>query len=361
MNTDRVALLKELCELPGPSGQEHLVRNRIIKEVKPFCTEVREDTLGNLISYAGPKSGYKLGILAHMDEVGFVVSRITNNGLISFEMLGSIDDRLMLGREVDIMTKSGTLERGIVGNKSRHLQSSSDVQVTVNHKELFIDVGAKSREEVLEAGIQIGSGVVFATRFTPKSNGSLMGKALDDRIGCLVLIEVLRKCSALENIGVYGFFTCQEEIGAKGAAVVAFDTKPDLTITLDTVPIKNPEIIKDYDTDLGKGPVIRLADWKPEVKYGMITHPLIRDRLIETADSIKIDYQIDVLTSTFLDSSTVHLTGRGIPGGSICFPRKYSHSPVEMSNIDDINGAIELLFEFARSLDKKRLEFGKTY
>jgi tetrahedral aminopeptidase len=358
MNAHPASLLKELCELPGPPGQEHLIRERIAEEISAYCTSLREDPLGNLTAFTGTEQAYTIGILAHMDEVGFVVSRITPGGLISFEMLGSVDDRLLLGREVDIMTDTGALERGVVGNKSRHLQTASDVSQGVNHKELFIDIGARSKAEVTEAGIRIGSGIVFATKCVVKPNGAIIGKALDDRIGCLVLIETLKQCSQLKNIGVYGYFTCQEEIGAKGAAVAAYESAPDLTITLDTVPVKNPDIVKDYDTDIGKGPVIRLADWKPDIKYGMITHPLIRKRLLETAENLGIPYQVDVLTSTYLDSSTVHLTRGGIPGGSICIPRKYSHSPVEVSDMDDIAGTVALLVAFVRSLDAERLVFG---
>lgn len=355
-------LIRTFSEVPGPPGQEQRVRDVVAQEVRQFCTGLYEDSLGNLIAKTGAQEGYKVGILAHMDEVGFIVSRINDKGLIGFELVGSIDARLLLGCELDIMTTDGKLVRGVIGNKSRHLQSAEDTKAEINHKQMWIDIGVSSRDEVLQQNIDIGCGIVFATKFHEYPNGTILGKALDDRIGCAVLAETIRLLSgSLKNTVLFGMFTCQEEIGAKGARVVAFDTRPNLTITLDTVPTKNPDAIGRYDTDLGKGPVIRLFDWQPAVKYGMFTHPLIKDRLLKVAREKGIDHQTDVLTSTFLDSAQVHLTGSGIPGGSVCFPRRYSHCQVEMSNINDVEKGVQLLVEFVKSIDDDPIEFGKDY
>lgn len=355
-------LLKILSETPGPSGQEQMVRKMIVEEVKPYCKELYEDSMGNLIVKAGADEGYKIGVLAHMDEVGFIVSRINEKGLIGFELVGSIDARLLLGSELDILTADGKLIRGAIGNKSRHLQSAEDTKTEISHTQMWIDIGTNSRDEVLQQNIDIGCGIVFATKFHEYPNGTILAKALDDRIGCTVLLETIKYLNdRLNNTVLYGMFTCQEEIGAKGARVVAFDTCPDMTITLDTVPTKNPDKIGPYDINLGKGPVIRIFDWQPTVKYGMFTHPLIKDRLLTVAQKKGIDYQVDVLTSTFLDSAQVHLTGGGIPGGSICFPRRYSHSQVELSNLKDVERGIELLVEFIKSIDEDPIKFGKDY
>jgi endoglucanase len=156
-------------------------------------------------------------------------------------------------------------------------------------------------------------------------------------------------------------FTVQEEIGAKGAGVVAFDVRPNLTITLDNVPTKNPDQVSATEVDLGGGPVIRIFDWHPATKLGMFTHPKIKERLLEVARKEKIPHQKDVLTSTFLDSSTAHLTAGGIPGGSICFPRRYSHSPVEMSRLDDMENGVRLLVGFIQGLEENPISFGKIY
>lgn len=235
-------LLKKLAESPGPPGQEQQVRNIIIDELRPFCRELREDPFGNLIAKVGTDDGYKVCVLAHMDEVGLIVSGITDNGLIGFELVGGLDVRCLLSREVDIINKDGELIRGVIGSESFHFQTEGRLKKQVSHKQLLIDIAANSVNEVLEQRIDIGCGIVFATKFRIYPNGTILGKALDNRIGCSVLIEAMKSLSSsLAATSLYGMFTCQEEIGAKGARVVAFDSRPKMTITLDTVATKNPE------------------------------------------------------------------------------------------------------------------------
>ncbi len=235
-------LLKKLTEIPGPSGQEELIRKFVAGAVKSHCDKLWEDPMGNLIAQTGPRGGCTVGILSHMDEVGLIVTRISDRGLIHFEIVGTVDVRLLPGREVDIMAKDGKLLRGVIGNLSRHLQTAEDLAAPVSIKQLFIDTGARSRDELLKEGVDIGSGVVFATPFHKWPNGTVLAKALDNRISCAVLIKVLEALHGqMKKVGVCGMFTVQEEIGAKGAGVVAFDVRPTLTITLDNVPTKNPD------------------------------------------------------------------------------------------------------------------------
>jgi len=355
-------LLRKLTGIPGPSGQEEPIKKAIVREIRPYSHQLWEDPLGNLIARTGSEGGYKIGILAHMDEVGLIVTRISDRGLIGFEIVGSIDVRLLPGREVDIMTQDGKLLRGVIGNQSRHLQTAEDLAAAVSVKQLFIDTGSRSREDLLKEGVDIGSGVVFATPFHKWANGTVLAKALDNRISCAVLVKAFEALHGqLKKVGVYGMFTVQEEIGAKGAGVVAFDVRPNLTITLDNVPTKNPDQISAGDVDLGRGPVVRIFDWHPATKLGMFTHPLIKNRLLEVARKEGIPHQKDVLTSTYLDSSTAHLTAGGIPGGSICFPRRYSHSPVEMSHLGDMENGVRLLVAFVRSIEENPIHFGQTY
>ena len=232
----------------------------------------------------------------------------------------------------------------------------------MSHKNLWIDIGAGSRQEVLKQGIGIGSGVVFSTSFHAYDNGAITGKALDNRISCAVLIEALRRLAPkLKETTVLGMFTIQEEIGAKGAQVVAFDERPVMTITLDNVPTQNPNEVRPGDVDLNQGPVIRIFDFYPPLAFGMFTHPLIKNRLLEVATRENIRFQTDVSTATYLDSSQAHLTAGGIPGGSICFPRRYSHSPVEMSHLNDIQSGLDLLVTFVESLEVNPIRFGKNY
>lgn len=354
--------LKKLAEAPGPPGQEQKVKEIIIDEVKGVCDELREDPLGNLIARIGPAEGYKVGILAHMDEVGLIVTRIADNGLLGFGLIGIIDAKCLLGTLVNVIASNGKLIPGVIGNKSSHLQTPEELKAPVSPKILWIDVGAGSREEALNMGIAVGSGVVFATPYHQYENGIILAKALDNRIGCAVLIEALKHLSStLKDTAVYGMFTIQEEIGAKGARVVAHDIRPDMTLTLDNVPTLNPNEVGAGEVDLNRGPVIRLFDWYPSLTFGMSTHPDIKERMLQVAKAARITCQKDVLLSTYLDSSQAHLTAGGIPGGAICFPRRYSHSPVEMSHSSDIDNGLQLLIKFLESLEEDPIRFGKTY
>lgn len=354
-------LLKELSEIPGPSGGEIEVKELIVKELKPYSAEIKEDLLGNLIVKVG-NGDYRVGILAHMDEVGLIVSRILDNGLIGFDLVGSIDPRLLLGSVVNLISAGGEKIPGVIGSKSRHLQTDEELKAAITTKSLWIDIGSTSAEEVLEQGINIGTGIVFSTKFHAYPNGTILGKALDNRISCTVLIEALKVLkSSINNTTVYGMFTIQEEIGAKGARVVAHDIRPNMTITLDNVPTKNVDELNSRDINLNCGPVIRIFDYYPSLTFGMFTHPLIKERLLKVAKEQNIPHQMDVMASTYLDSSQVHLTAGGIPGGSICFPRRYSHSPVELSHLNDMKGGLELLIKFIESLDSNPIQFGRVY
>lgn len=362
MNCEIQEILKELTETAGLPGMEDDVRKRIIEKVLNVCSSVKEDVLGNLIVKAGADQGYKIGIFAHMDEVGLIVRRISPTGLIFFDLLGSIDDRILLGSEVDVISVDGKVVRGVIGNKSRHLQSAADLQSEVNYKHMTIDIGANNMQEVAELGIEVGCGVAFATDFRIYDNGIILAKALDDRIGCTVIIEAIKRINLhLNNTTIYGFFTCQEEIGAKGAKTACYDYGLDLCITLDTVPVQNADQVMTGEVNLNKGPVIRLFDWQPTVKLGMCSNKEITNRIRKVAQENNIPHQIDVLNSTYLDSANAHLTGGGVPGASICIPRRYSHTAVEMSSISDIENTIELLCQFVLSLDLRPIKFGRVY
>lgn len=355
-------VLRTLVETPGLSGFEKEVREFIAEKVMGSCDELWEDAFGNLIAKCGNSDGYKIGIYAHMDEVGLIITKISSHGLLSFDLMGMIDERILPGSVVHVCTKKGKRIPGVIGNKSKHLQTAQEQNSVTPYKKMVIDVGAKNAEEIAQMGIQVGCQVVFSTACTFYPNDTVLAKALDDRVGCLTLIHTINElCGKLKNITLYGFFTAQEEIGAKGATSVANGMGLDMFICLDTVPVQNGNDIGEGDTNLGNGPVIRISDAMPAFTKGMISHPEIVDRMIQVAEDKKIPYLADVLHSTYLDSCTAQFTDNGIPGGSLCFPRRYSHTPVEMCNLQDIDYAITLLEEVLLSLDESPILFGKKY
>lgn len=355
-------MIHDLVEIPGPPGQEQEVIRYLSDYAKPFADSIRIDRYGNLITSVGTNRPYKVAIVAHMDEVALIVKNIEANGAIRFEKAGIIDDRVLPGREVDIMVPDG-LQRGAIGTKSRHLLAAEEMNRIPGYKEMWIDVGTSSKEQTEQLGITVGCGICFATTFSSLADGTMLAKALDDRIGCAVMIETLKRLAsepALSKVQVYGIGTAQEEIGARGAAVAAYGLDLDLAIVLDTVPVENPVVSLEKQTvRLNGGPVIRIFDIHMETLRGAISKPEIVDRLVSTAKSNTIPHQIDVLSGTFLDSTNLHLTGPGIPSGSVCFPRKYSHSPVEMASVNDALSAVELLVGFVKSLEDSPLYFEK--
>jgi len=221
---------------------------------------------------------------------------------------------------------------------------------------MWIDVGEVSRDGVLQAGIDVGCPVAFVTPLQRLGQDRIMSKALDDRVGCLVVMEVLRQARGRCNL--LGVFTVQEEIGARGAAVSGTALQPDVAVAIDTVPCPGAEVPwEKRKIRLGEGPVIRVIDFHPDTKLGMISPPELVGALQQSARDAQIPYQKDVLYGTYLDSSRFHLAGSGVPMGSLCIPRYYSHSPVEVAAEADIVGAIDLMIGFTATI--RTLETGR--
>jgi len=270
--------------------------------------------------------------------------------IIFLDKLGWVDDRVLAGREVLILGDQRIIP-GVIGVKSRHLVTREELALPLDVRKMWIETGL-TRDELERSGVRAGTGVSFATRFRKMANGYVCGKALDCRIGCAVLIEVLFRLvemssPVLAGANIAAAFTVQEEIGAKGAAVVAYDLKPSFAIVLDTVPCEDPVVsLENQSVRLGAGPVIRTFDYHSETMYGCWTHPTLLKEILCVAQEAAIPHQLDIMTSTFLDSSTLHLTGSGVPTAAVCFPRRYSHSPVEVSHEEDIEYSVQLLVRF---------------
>ncbi len=357
-----VEILEEFSNILAPSGHETRMVENIVEKVKGIADTIHLDTLGNLIVEIGNSKKDRLLIDAHMDEVGLVVIQITESGQILFDKLGLIDDRILLAREVAILTPKGEV-RGVIGTKGRHLLTVDDLKKQVNVKQMWIDTGM-SKEELQEEEIKPGNGICFTTRFQVLPNQFILGKSLDCRIGCAVAIEALNRIyesssKLLDRARLSFVFSVQEELGAWGSSTAAFNLKPKAALVLDTVPCEDSNYFEQPSSiRLGKGPVIRMYDHFPKSFLGSWTHPILRELLPRVAEREGIPFQIDVMTSTFLDSSTLQFTGAGIPTASICFPRRYSHSPTEVSHLEDIENSIKLLIATLDELSEG-IEFQK--
>ncbi|MCW3996791.1 MAG: M42 family metallopeptidase [Candidatus Bathyarchaeota archaeon] len=329
--------LEKLSNTCGVTGRENDVRDLITQMIKPYADEIQIDKLENLIAIkTGKPQAPKIMLSAHMDEVGLMVKTITKEGFIQFTKMGGIDDRILQAQKVAIFTKKGTCQ-GIIGAKPPHLQKEEERKKIMNYDELFIDIGAENREEALNMGVATGDSISFDVKYASIGKDIAIGKAFDDRAGCLVMIETLKQLQTTDCT-VCAVGTVQEEVGLRGAATAAFGVNPDLALALDVTVAGDVPGIREFDTTvkMGNGPSLPVSD------SGLITHPKILRWLIDTATEQKIPIQIESGLPGSTDAARISLTRQGIPSGTIAVPTRYIHSPVGMLSLKDIENAAKL-------------------
>jgi endoglucanase len=340
---------EKLVEIPGGSGFEEKVIEFMASELKRSLPDVSVDPMGNVIGKIG-KGKKSAMVCAHSDEVGMLVKYIDPRGYIYFDLNGMIDERVLLSTKVDICTDKG-IYTGVVGVKNRHLLTAEDLKRTISISDIWIDVGAESAEEVKRWGIEIGDPIVFHPNFQKIGKDTILSKAIDNRAGCAILIDLAEKMKSIKiDYQLILVATVQEEVGSRGAQVAAQTLGPDMAIVIDTVPASDPITPPQQATsECGKGPVIRSMDVNA-LGWGTIYSKKIQQRLIQTAIKNRIPHQKDIFR-TWTDASTIHTSGRGIPCGGIYIPRRYSHSPTELVKWSDVEKTAELLFLFLKDLN----------
>ncbi len=347
-------LFEKLTEIPGESGFEEKVIEFMTEELKRNLSDVLVDSMGNVIGKIG-KGKKSVMVCAHTDEVGMLVKYIDPNGYIYFDLNGMIDERVLLSTKVDICTDKG-IYTGVVGVKNRHLMTAEDLKRPITHLELWIDVGAVSQEEVRRWGIEVGDPIVFHPNFKRIGKDTIISKAIDNRAGCAILIDLAERMKKKKmDYQLILVAAVQEEVGSRGAKVAAQTLGPDMAIVIDTVPASDPITPPQQATaECGKGPVIRSMDVNA-LGWGTIYSKKIRQKLIQTAVKNKIPHQKDIFR-TWTDASTIHTSGKGIPCGGIYIPRRYSHSPVELVKWSDVEKTADLLYFFLKDLNSSVLE-----
>ena len=347
-------LFEKLAGIPGGSGFEENVIEFILGEFKKSLPDVSVDPMGNVIGKLG-RGEKSVMVCVHSDEVGMLIKYIDPNGYIYFDLNGMIDERVLLSTKVDICTDNG-IYMGVVGVKNRHLLTAEDLKRPISLSDLWIDVGAKSAEEVNKWGIEIGHPIVFHPNFQKIGKDTILSKAIDNRAGCAILIDMAERMKS-KKIDYQLFFVAavQEEIGSRGAKVAAQTLNPDMAIVIDTVPASDPITPPQQATsECGKGPVIRSMDVNA-LGSGTIYSKKIQQRLIDAAIKNRIPFQKDIFR-TWTDASTIHTSGKGIPCGGLYIPRRYSHSPVELVKWPDVERTAELLFLFLKGLNSSTID-----
>ncbi len=348
--------LKILVETPSPSGHEDLIRERVKEMLAPYVDEVRVDALGNLIALKRGSGKGRLMIAAHMDEIGLMINYVTKEGFLKFVPIGGWSDRILPAQRVLIRTKDGRFIRGVIGTKPPHIMKKEEADKVIPMKELFIDIGASSREEAEKLGVGVGSVAVIERDIARLGNGDIVtARAFDDKVGLAVMIETMKTLTDTE-VSVYAVATVQEEVGLKGARVAAHAISPHIGIALDVTVASDVHGVPEEQqiTRIGAGPAIKIMDGRSGT--GHIAHPQIRKMLIETAEKHNIPYQLEVLPGGTTDAAAIQLTKDGVPTGTISIPTRYIHSPVELLNLNDAVNATKLLKHFIEELKDEILK-----
>jgi len=342
-------LLKKLSDAHGISGYEDEIREIIKAELEDYVDEIKVDKLGNIICIKNG-SEFKEMICAHMDEIGFMVKYVDDKGFIRFTPIGGWFSQIALGQRVVLHGSKGKIS-GVIGCKPPHVMRDDERKKAVEFKDMFIDVGASSKDEVKEMGIDIGTPITIDRELTKLGKSKVTGKALDDRAGLAVMIEALKQTKS--DATIYAVGTVQEEVGLKGARVSAFAIEPDVALAIDVcVATDFPGAESTHmDIKLGKGPAITIADASGR---GLIASKKVLSWLKETAEKYEIPYQLEVAEGGTTDATAIHLTKAGIPSGVISVPARYIHSPVEVVDLDDLKNSALLV---ARALERAEKYF----
>ena len=333
-------LLKELCEAPGVPGCEDAIRKIVIRELKALCTSIKTDMLGNVIGFkrgSGPaKNRRRVMIAAHMDEIGFIVTHVDDNGFLRVDPVGGINPKTIIAQRVWVFGKKKL--RGVIGSKPIHIMKEEERKKPATIDEIFIDLGLPGKQ--VKKLVEPGDPVVLEQSYA-EIGDTVCCKALDDRVGVYVMIESLKKAKKAQA-DIYAVGSVQEEVGLRGAVTSAFDVDPHVGIALDvTLACDVPGAGKHQQiTALGEGTAIKLKD------SSSLSNPKLVKKLRAIAKKGRIKHQLEILPRGGTDAGAMQRTRGGVAVCTISIPTRYVHSVVEMAHRDDIQASIDLLAAF---------------
>ncbi len=331
--------LKELTDLPGVSGDEGQVRAFIADKMQNLCDELVTDSIGNLICLkkGTDENPKRLMACAHMDEVGLICSRITDDGFIKFKCVGGIDTRVLVSKKVRIGRR---LISGVIGAKAIHLQEKEEREQVPKVTDLYIDIGAKDKAEA-EKHVSVGDYCVFDSEFVEFGSGFIKAKALDDRLGCACLMSLAEERFAFD---LYLVFTVQEEVGLRGARVAAERIRPDAAIVLEGTTCSDVYGTdeKDYSTISGGGAALSILD------RGTYYDKELTNALYATAKQHEIPVQFKQTASGGNDAGAIHTAAGGVKTAAISVPARYIHSPSSVVNKSDYEALKALIHTFLK-------------
>ena len=355
MQKDTLEMFRTLTELPGAPGNEHAVRSYMREKLGKYSDELIQDNLGGIFGVRkGPADGPRIMVAGHMDEVGFMVSQITDNGMIRFQPLGGWWSQVLLAQRVEIITDNGPVI-GVIGSIPPHLLSDVVRNRPMDIKNMLIDIGANDLADAKKIGIRPGQQIVPVSPFTPMANDKkILAKAWDNRYGCGLAIELLKEVHGekLPN-NLYSGANVLEEVGLRGAAAAATMINPNLFFALDASPANDATGDKNEFGQLGKGTLLRIFD------RTMITHRGMREFILDMAETHNIPYQY-FISQGGTDAGRVHTSNEGVPSAVIGICSRYIHTSGSIIHTDDYAAAKELLVKLVKACDKTTVETIKS-
>lgn len=329
-----IDLVKRLTEAYGPSGRESEVHRVILEELSDHIDGYKFDAVGNLLVWKYGSSGKKILLDAHSDEIGLVVTNITEKGFLRVEGVGGVLPHSFVGHRVRFPNAVG-----VVYVEGENEEERKKNWTNLNLDSMFVDIGAKSYEEA-KSKVPIGSFGVYDSHFYQMGE-YLISKAMDDRIGCAVIVEVFKRLRSCPNT-IIGSFSVQEEVGLVGASVAAYTLVPDVCIAIDVTDSADyPKAFKRHAMVLGKGPAIKIKD------RASISNRQVVEKLIEIAEASAIPYQMEVLVFGGTNAAVLQKTRAGIMAATVSIPTRYVHTPSEMVSVSDVENTVRLLIEYA--------------
>lgn len=349
---ETVELLRRFCSTAALSGFEEPMIRLMRTEMSHYTDDVKVDRMGNVIAVLSASSpgAPTLMIMAHMDELGFIVRKIEPDGFLRVNRLGGVPERVLAGQAVAIHTEDGHTLPGVIGLKSHHLTPVEEKYVVVPVEKVYIDAGFTNAASVGAKGIRVGCAVTYWPFFQQMGN-LVMSKTLDDRIGCVALLQVL-EALASETLGVHlaCVATTQEEFSGRGSESAAAALKPDVAIALDVgISCDTPDLRGAADIGLNRGPIINTYTFHPRGPLiGTLPNPKLLNAVLSTARRHQLPHQIGTFFGGLTDASYVQYSGTGVPSIEISVPLRYSHSPIEVASLDDLRATVEFLVTLIR-------------
>ncbi|MFQ3611012.1 MAG: M42 family metallopeptidase [Fimbriimonadales bacterium] len=342
MRAESLAFLKTIVNTPSPSGYEQRAGEVYRAYTREFADKVETDVMGNVIASINPDATPRVMFAGHMDEIGFIVKYISEEGYLYFGPIGGHDPVIPVGQRVWVHTKSGAIY-GVIGKKPIHLLEDDERGKAPKLHDLWVDIGAKNKADA-QAHVRIGDPITIAQEFQEMQNGFATARGFDNKMGSFIVAEALRLLAENRpSCGVFAVATVQEEIGLRGARTSAYGVDPHIGIAVDVTHASDyPSVDKKRVGEIipGKGPVIC---------RGANINPRVFELLVETAESEGIPYQIEAAGGgTGTDANAMQISRAGMATGLVSVPLRYMHTPCELLALDDVENAARLLAGFTR-------------